>query len=199
MASRPQQQMITTAAAHPLGTPVPAIGSPLLHRVPCAPHWYAVHVRPRHEKKVAVDLIGKGVETYVPIFTEMRKWADRRKLVEAPLFPCYLFVHIENTSKERLRVVTAGGVLGLVSARGEPVPIAGDEIEYVKSVLAQKVNVARHGGFTVGQRVRVRGGVLDGIEGTLIEVRSERRLVLSVGPIERGFSVSLDGYEVEPI
>jgi transcription antitermination factor NusG len=163
------------------------------------PRWYAVHVRPRHEKRVAIDLVGKGVETYVPLLNEVHKWADRRKIVDSPLFPCYLFVRMQNTPKQRLSVVTAGGVLGIVSARGEPVPIPDEEIDCVRTVLAQKLNVARYPQFVVGQRVRVRGGVLDGVEGTLIEIKSERRLVLSVGPIERAFSVALEGYEVDLI
>jgi len=161
------------------------------------PVWYAVQTRPRHEKKVALELERSRVETFLPLVQEMHSWSDRRKRVDVPLFSCYVFVRLASRSRQRATVAMTSGVVAFVGNNGGT-PIPGGEIEAVRSVVALKVPIERCG-LSRGQRVRVRGGVLDGVEGFLLSEPQERRLLVSVGAIHQSLSVSLHGYEVEAV
>lgn len=165
---------------------------------PEAPQWYAIHVRARHEKKVAEELRTRGIEVLLPIQAVKTRWSDRWKLVEKPLFPCYVFVNVPLVREIKLSVLRLYGALGFVGANSGPLPIPESEIEAVRRVLGRDLSVAAHPFCSVGQRVRVRGGVLDGLEGVLTEADGERRIVLSIQTVQRSVSVSIQGYEIEP-
>ena len=81
-------------------------------------NWYAVHTRARHERTVAHRLRDQGVNTFLPLVTEVHRWSDRRKSVEVPLFGCYVFVKLPPTGEHRLRVLRIDGVLKFVGTRG---------------------------------------------------------------------------------
>lgn len=172
---------------------------PGLSLVPPQVNWYAVHTYPRHEKKVAAELMQRGVETYLPLISKLNQWSDRRKLVELPLFPCYAFVRVEPTAEARVRVLRAGGVIGFVGAGGHGAPIPDNQIEDVRMLLKNKIAFDPYPFLKIGQRVRVRGGSLDGLEGILTDRVRNRRLVISVESIERSLSISIEGLEVEPV
>jgi len=173
--------------------------TPELSLVAQQTNWYAVHTYPRHEKKVAVELIQRGVEIYLPLISKLNQWSDRRKLVELPLFPCYAFVRIEPTAEARVRVLRAGGVIRFVGASGHGAPIPDNQIEDVRVLLKNKIPFDPYPFLKIGQRVRVRGGSLDGLEGILIDRVRNRRLVISVESIERSLSISIEGLAVEPV
>lgn len=160
--------------------------------------WYAVHTFPRHEQKVARRLTERGVPLFLPLVHQTHYWSDRRKVVELPLFPCYTFVHIPCTAQNRSRVLTTPGVLRFVSFKDQPAAVPEDQIEAVRKVLANNLPFSSHGFLKVGQRVRIRGGCLDGVEGTLVGHNGGRRLVVSVDLIQQSLAISLEGYEVEP-
>jgi transcription antitermination factor NusG len=159
------------------------------------PRWFAIHTRARHERKVALELERAQVETFLPMTKELHRWSDRVKAVEVPLFSCYVFVRIAPGSKQRLTILTASGVLAFVGSGGGS-PIPDSEIDAVRSVVESKVPFSRCM-LSKGQRVRVRGGVLDGVEGVLLSGPDERRLQISVGAINQSLSISLQGYELE--
>ncbi len=96
-------------------------------------NWYAVHTRARHEKLVAYRFQESGIETFLPLVNEVHRWSDRKKIVQSPLFSCYVFARICPTNVDRMRLLKAEGVLALVGKRGEGTPIADDQIESVKS------------------------------------------------------------------
>src|SRR5207253_3533303 len=91
--------------------------------------WYAVQTRSRHERFVAAQLREQGVSTFLPMITQIRRWSDRRKLVEFPLFSGYVFVHAAVSPQIRTIVVFSRGVAGFVAMRGEPGAILADQIE----------------------------------------------------------------------
>jgi transcription antitermination factor NusG len=171
--------------------------SPGLAPAPDPGRWYAIHVRPRHEKKVVAQLQEKGITTYLPLLSEMHRWSDRRKLVEVPLFPCYAFISICDEAATRLSVLKVFGVLAFVGNQRQGTPIPDSEIEDLKTLLSSNIPFAQHPYLQIGKRVRVRGGALDGVEGILTERSGDRRLVLSVSTINRSLSVSVEGYHVE--
>jgi transcription antitermination factor NusG len=161
--------------------------------------WYAIHTRSRHEKKVDAALREIGIRSFLPLTRQVRRWSDRQQVVELPLFPCYGFLQIEPSSKTRLTVLRTPGVLGFVGARHGPSPIPNAEIEQVRKVLEQSVPVSPYPFLRVGQRVRIRGGALDGVEGIWQGQKSNGTLVISVSLIQRSFAISIDGYAVEPV
>jgi transcription termination/antitermination protein NusG len=160
--------------------------------------WYAIQTRPRHEKKVVAELAEKGVCSYLPLLAQVHRWSDRRKIVHTPLFSCYAFVNAVLTAEARCSMLQIWGVLGFVGPQRRAVPIPGDQIESVRRLLNQ-VGAEPHPFLKVGQRVRVRGGCLDGIEGILTSRQRDKFLVISVDAIQRSLSVSLEGYDVVPI
>lgn len=171
--------------------------SPAMFSAEAEEAWYAVMTRPRHEKKVAEELARRGVCNYVPLMTAVHRWSDRKKMVSTPLFPGYAFVKIEATPRNKVSVLQVNGVLHFIGNAGHGSAIPESEIESIRGVLASDVPVTPWGFLKVGQRVRVRGGALDGVEGQLVECG--RRLVVSVGAIQRGLSIAVEGYQVEPV
>jgi transcription antitermination factor NusG len=162
-------------------------------------HWYAVQTRARHEKKVAMQLQEKGATTFLPLLTQTRRWSDRRKVLELPLFSCYVFARLAPSMGMRFLALQTRGVLSIVGAHGVGAPIPDKEIEDIQTLLAQNATSSLYPFIKVGQRVRIRGGCLDGVEGILVAEKSDRRLVVSIELIHRSVSVRIDGYEVEPI
>ncbi|HTR65955.1 MAG TPA: UpxY family transcription antiterminator [Terriglobales bacterium] len=160
--------------------------------------WYAVHTRARHEKKIDANLQRGGIATFLPLVKEVRRWSDRRKSVELPLFPCYVFVHLPLTPALRLEVLRTPGVLAFVGRSSEAARISDQEIEQVRTLLAQKVPFGPSPFLKAGQRIRIRGGALDGMEGILSSQKGQAMLVISIEPIQRSIAVSISGYEFEP-
>jgi transcription antitermination factor NusG len=174
-------------------------GGPQLLRVAvrAAENWYAVQTRARHEKSVETRLQERGVTTFLPIVTEVHRWSDRKKVVQLPLFGCYVFAKIAATNVDRLRVLRVDGVLSLVGTRGEGTPIPDDQIESIRILLEERTPWCSHPFLRIGQRVRIRSGALDGIEGILTSRNGDRTLVISVDALQRSLAVRVEGYEVE--
>ena len=161
--------------------------------------WYAVQTRARHEKIVEQRLLERGVTTFLPLVTEVHRWSDRNKTVQVPLFNCYMFANLTPTNVDRLRVLRVEGVLGLVGARCEGTPIPDEQIESVRTLVEERMPLSPHPFLKIGQRVRIRGGALDGLEGILTSRNGSRALVISVDAIKRSLAVSVEGYDVEAV
>ena len=161
--------------------------------------WYAVRTRSRHEKLVARQLESQGIQSFLPTVTKISNWSDRRKEVDLPLFSGYAFVRLDHSSSDRVRVLQTQGVVSFVGVQGAGIPIPDQEIENINTLLASKVSYQERPYLHIGQRVRVSGGALDGVEGILSAENSDRSLVISVGLIQRSLSVRVAGYNVEPI
>jgi len=159
--------------------------------------WYAVHTLARHEKMVAMRLQERSVTTFLPLMNEIHRWSDRKKIVEVPLFDCYVFAKIAASSAERLRVLRVEGVLSLVGSHGEGTPIPDDQIESVRFLLAEHLPWNSHPFLKVGQRVRIKSGALDGMQGVLLSRDGDRKLVISIDAIQRSLAVRVEGYDVD--
>ncbi|MGA7367453.1 MAG: UpxY family transcription antiterminator [Candidatus Sulfotelmatobacter sp.] len=162
------------------------------------PQWYAIRTRSRHEKIVGDQLERKSIESFLPLVKSTRKWSDRKKEVELPLFSGYSFARLALYSPDRLRVLRTHGVAGFVGVRGVGIPVPEGQIESLRTLLANRIPMVDRPFLQVGQRVRIRGGALDGIEG-ILAAQDDRNLVISVEPIHRSLSVCIDGYRFEPI
>ena len=163
------------------------------------PHWYALHTRSRHEKVVVSQLERHGIKTFLPLVKEVHRWSDRRKLVQLPLFSCYAFVHMQLLPELWYKVMQTSGVLRFVGVRGDGIPIPKSQIESLQTVLSSATPFELCPFLQVGQRVRIRGGALDGIQGLLTARNGDRTLVISVEPVQRSISIRIDQYQVEAI
>jgi transcription antitermination factor NusG len=161
--------------------------------------WYAVHTRARHEKKVAASLQGEGITAFLPLLNQLHRWSDRRKQVEVPMFSCYVFVHSDLSPEQRQAVLKTSGVLAFVGNHEGALPIPDAEIEVVRRLINQQVPFSPYPYIKVGQRVRIRGGALEGMEGILVGRNSERKMVVSVELIQKSVLISLAGYDIEVV
>jgi transcription antitermination factor NusG len=160
-------------------------------------NWYAIHTKPRHEKWIAAQLKEKSVHTFLPLLEQIRQWSDRRSKVEIPMFSCYAFVRIAHRTEERLKVLRTPGVLGFVGDERQGIPIPHEQIENLQTAIKGKIPCAAHPFINTGQRVRIRGGSLDGVEGILVGQGGEQSVIVSVELLRRSVSIRVEGYNVE--
>ncbi len=162
------------------------------------PTWYAIQTRSRHEKLVNHHLQMRGMSSYLPTITKTHLWSDRRKKVELPLFPGYLFIQLIPCNEWRVKVLRTPGVVRFVGCAPEGSAIPEEQIASVRTIVDRNMTCVSHPFLEVGQRVRVRGGALDGVEGIFLRRNSDHVLVISVGAIQRSLAVSIQGYDIEP-
>ncbi|WP_321474138.1 UpxY family transcription antiterminator [uncultured Paludibaculum sp.] len=158
--------------------------------------WYALTVRPQHERSVEMALAAKGLTTYLPLFTTLRKWSDRFKKLVVPLFPGYVFCRFDGSS--RVQVLRTPGVITIVSTGLTPTPIPDAQVDAVRRMLASGVLVEPWGYLKEGERVRIQEGPMAGIEGILLEVRDAWRLVVSIELFQRSVAVQIHRGSVVP-
>ena len=161
--------------------------------------WFAVHTYARHEKAVAQAVREQGITSFLPVVKEVRRWSDRRKVVEFPLFGCYVFVKLTPNNRQRMQVLRVSGVLSFVGTHGMGIPIPEEQIEAVRILVEEQLPVCSHPFLKVGQRVRIRSGALAGVEGILVSRSGEDALVISLDAIQRSLSVRIQGYDIEPV
>ena len=160
--------------------------------------WFAIQTRSRHEKCVDTQLEGQGLRTFLPVVAQLRRWSDRRKTIEVPLFPGYIFVRVVGCVEDRIRVLQVRGVVCFVGSRSEGTPIPEAQIADIRNIV-NKATCRSYPFLKVGQRVRIRGGCLDGIEGIYVTQSNSRILVVSIPLIQRSLAVQIDGFDIEPL
>jgi transcription antitermination factor NusG len=159
--------------------------------------WYAVSVRPRHEKLVTRHLEHQGLNHFLPVYRSVRRWKDRRKELDMALFPGYVFVNLN--LRDRLRVLRAPGAVQFVTFQGQPAVIPDSEIRALESSLSAGLRLQPHPYLHQGARVRLKRGPLVGAEGIMIRRKERFRLVLSIDLIMRSVVFEVDEADVEPI
>jgi transcription antitermination factor NusG len=161
--------------------------------------WYALYTRPRHEKQVHQELCNKGLDAFLPSFKVRRRWSDRYKFVEEPLFKNYLFVNLEDFSRHAAATLRPYGAVSYVMFDGKPAPIPQPEIDAIRRLVESELPYNQHPYLKVGRKVRVRLGALQGCEGILIRKKNIARLVLSVHLLQQSVSVEVDADVVEAL
>lgn len=159
--------------------------------------WFALYVRVRHERAVEKQLTEKGLEAFLPSFMTRRKWADRYKSVEFPLFPGYLFCRL--FPHQRGLVLSAAGVVRIVGFGNQLMPVDEGEVLALQRAVQAGLPCEPTPYLTIGQRVRVGFGPLKGVEGILLEAKKSHRLVLSVTLLQRSVSVEVAADEIEAV
>jgi transcription antitermination factor NusG len=180
-----------------LAEPLSINGPTLTSSPSVSDRWYALYTYPRHEKAVREQLGSKSVEAFLPTFVSENRWKDRRVRVETPLFPGYVFTRINLC--DRSKVFGIPGVIRMLSFNGMPAPIEDSEIEAVRFCLERGVSLEPYPFFEVGDRVRVRSGVLMGLEGFISRCKKERRLIVPISLINQSVAVEVDVQLLEPL
>ena len=160
-------------------------------------HWYAVSVRPRHEKVVARHLEHQGLNYFLPVYRSVRRWKDRRKELDVALFPGYVFVNLN--LRDRLGVLRAPGVVQFVTFQGQPAAVPDSEIRALESSLSAGLRPQPHPYLRQGKKVRVKSGPLVDAEGIMVRRKEGFRLVLSIDLIMRSVMFEVDEADVEPL
>jgi transcription antitermination factor NusG len=159
--------------------------------------WFALHVRTRHEAAVADRLGGQGYDRFLPLYKLRKRWSDRIKEVDAPLFPGYLFCRFN--PQDRLPILKTPGVIQVVGFENGPAAIDESEIRSIQTLVVAGVPHQPWPFLAAGDRVRIESGPLLGLEGILTEVRRSCRLVLSVTLLQRSVAVEIDSASVTAI
>jgi transcription antitermination factor NusG len=161
-----------------------------MHPVQTNHPWYAIQIRSRHEKVVASTLHGKGYEVFLPLCSSRRRWSDRDKELNFPLFPGYLFCRFD--IQTRLPILMTPGVLNVVGVGKTFLPIEETEIAAVQSIVVSRLGVQPWPYLRAGQTVRIEQGPLTGLTGILIASSKPYRFVVSVTLLQRSISVEID-------
>ena len=153
-------------------------------------NWIVVRSKPRSEKIAYTQLIVRGIEAYLPLLKERRKWSDRKKWVEFPLFSSYLFARVE--IKNSIFVLQTHGVSSLVKF--------GEEIAIVQDEVIAAIKLAIDGGyqltpaeyFVAGNAVEVIEGPMAGVKGIVVKLKGKDRLVIKIDAIQQALSIDID-------
>jgi len=159
--------------------------------------WFAVRVRSKHERISAVHLGERGYEQFMPSYKIERRWSDRMKEIEQFLFPGYVFCRLNPDN--RLPVLSAPGVVGLVGCGRVPTPIPDQEIERIRTMIQSGLLVMPWPFLELGQTVLIEQGPLAGVEGILEEVKGKCRLIVSINLLRRSVGAEVDRNWVRPV
>jgi len=160
-------------------------------------HWYAAYTCAQHEKRVAAELGARELEHFLPLYSSVRRWKDRRVTLDLPLFPGYVFVRL--ALRDRLRVVQIPSVVRLVGFSGQPTALPDTEMEIMRSGLSESLRAEPHPFLTVGRRVRITRGPFAGLEGVLKSKKNNLRVVVSLELIQRSVAVDVDTGDIGPL
>ena len=153
--------------------------------------WYVIYVRSRHEKNVHSALLDKGIDASLPMRTVVRKWSDRKKKLQLPLFRGYVFVNID-LKIDSLNILKTLGVVKFIGIRQKPSRIPDEQIHWIHMMAAESATVRNEKGIPVGQRVRVMAGPFKGTKGVVKRVGNRSRLVVLIESIMQAVSVEID-------
>lgn len=160
-------------------------------------NWFVLYTRPKYEKKLSLEIGQLNYENYLPLRTTFRKWSDRVKRIEEPLFPNYLFVRM--AANEKHDILSAEGAVRLVSIQGKPVPVKESEIAKIRKLESVGKEIILEGLGCAGDKVRVIRGILAGYEGELLRKPKASRFLIKLAVLNQGVSVEISDRDVELI
>jgi transcription antitermination factor NusG len=160
-------------------------------------NWYAVFTLPQNEKSAAKQLALREVEAFLPTYETTKVWKNRQRVkTQLPLFPTYLFVHIN--SRQRTRVLESPGVIQIVGNSRERVPVPDAEIELLRAGVRGR-NMEPYRELAVGRKVRIKNGSMEGVEGVLVRKGNGLRFVLALEMINQFAAIEVDAEDLEQV
>ena len=158
--------------------------------------WIAVYTKSRHEKVVIQELENKNIEAYCPIFKERRQWSDRKRWVDFPLFRSYVFAKIE--LKNSIYILQTMGVHHIIKFQGNISIIPDEIIQNIKSMIDGGFTIEQVEYFVKGDEVIVVDGPLKGMDGIVVNIKNENKLVLKVAAIQQAIAVQIHPGYLKP-
>jgi len=158
--------------------------------------WYAVCVKPRHEKVASAVMKNRGLNVFLPTRPARHNWSDRIKDIDVPLFPGYVFCHFGFA--QRMAVLMTPSVTSIVSAGRQPVALSSEEIAAVQAIVASSRRVTPWPYLSAGQRVQVASGCLAGLCGIVLREKNAYKLVVSINLLQRSIAVEIDYRDLLP-
>jgi transcription termination/antitermination protein NusG len=156
--------------------------------------WHACYTKARHEKQVERMLRERGISTFLPLVPRISQWRDRRKLVEWPLFPSYVFGRFDTTQTHE--VLSIPGLTAVVSAGGRPIPIPDEDLEnvrrFARGLCSAGAAAERRPFFAEGVPVQVVAGPFKGVRGIVVEQRGRRRVLIGLKAIGQALEIDID-------
>ena len=152
--------------------------------------WIALYTKPRHEKTIAKEFKKKGYEFYLPLLKERRKWSDRKKWVEYPLFKSYIFIRIN--LKNIINVLQTPGIVKVIKFGNDIAIINDNSIQSIKLMLSGGYAPKPTDYFLKGDPVKVKDGPLKGIEGEVARIDNNDRLILKINSIQHSISIKIN-------
>ena len=160
--------------------------------------WYAVYTIVRHEKKVQASLCRRDIENFLPLRDFVSQWKDRKKRVQIPIFPGYLFVNISmDNSRDLLHIYNTNGVIRILGNNGQHTPIPVEQINSVKKLLDCGLNYDLYPYLSEGKKVVVTRGPMEGVTGKVVKRKGKDRLIVSVDLIKRSVGIEVEAGLVE--
>ena len=156
--------------------------------------WHVLHVRSNYEKRVAQHLLVRSVEHYLPLYRERVKWTDRTVVTERPLFSGYVFARFAPNART-IVISTPGVVRSLGDDNGCLVSCA--ELDRIREGLSSGLLLRPHPPVSVGQGVRVRNGIFEGVEGVVTELRQQCKVIIALAAVPQCFSLELELGDIE--
>lgn len=151
--------------------------------------WYAVRVRSNFEQICAAGIQNRGFETFLPSYQVRRKWSDRVKTIQRPLFPGYLFCRFD--ASIRSEIAQSPGVVHIVGSGREILPVDQVELNYIRTVVMARVAASPYPFLKSGQRILIQNGPLAGIEGVLESIKGIDTLIVSITLLQRSVAVEV--------
>lgn len=159
--------------------------------------WHVVYTMPKAERKVASSITAMGIEAYLPLHKVIRQWSDRKKRLELPLFPNYVFVKVDRIS--RVSLYSIKELVKFVSIDKQPVVVSEKEIMTIKKVLTENVQVRTEDYFLPGMRIKIADGQFAGLEGIIERRNSDTRLIIKIEGLMKAFSFNIPSQLLEAV
>lgn len=158
-------------------------------------NWLVAYTLPNSEKKINLKLQEQEIECFLPLHTVVKKWSDRTKKTDVPLFPGYIF--IKSSLQRRFDLLYNRELVKFVSFEGVPAVIDDNVIESLKRIKEEKVEIGNYDGFQAGIKVRITEGHLSGAEGVLVRKNGKHRFIIHVEALNQAVYVEVPAANVE--
>ncbi len=160
--------------------------------------WFALYVKSRHEFVTNSELNKKGIETFLPSVKKWRQWKDRRKLIDFPIFPGYLFVHVYPNPEIFVDVLKTRGAVTLISSEsGRPTPVLPEEIQSLKLLIESGSELNLYPYLKEGRWIRVKRGPLKGAEGVLTKKEEQYMFLVNIKLLGRSVGMRIHADDIE--
>lgn len=158
--------------------------------------WFALRVRSQCEKAVAHALRERDYEEFLPMYSSRRRWSDRWKLMQVPLFAGYLFCRFDPS--HRAKILATPSVMHIAGIGRSPLAVDVEEIEAIRQAVQSGQCLEPWNRLQVGNRVRIEEGPLRGLHGVLLRFKGTTHLIVNVQLLRRGVAVEVKEEWVAP-